>query len=616
MITSFRLRLALLSALLTGLALIAFGLGSWWLIKKLKIERIDTEVRVQAERGLPHIRSMEDWHTVENRLAIDVGARDTNELLLLVQRAPDEELYRSAHWPAALVADQLAWPTPQSAKKVSVWDFPFISSALAQPGPNANHGPPQGRPAPSFDRPFPGRPGHPEPRDDWRDAPPPRPEVSPSRPESLPPEPTPLIVTTPPRPSENTSPNTPAAPATPTVPAAPAAPAASAAPNIPATRTDTSALAPLWTPPPPESRPGAPAPSAAAPLEQEPPPPTFSAVDTRALDGRLWRIGLATNGQVRIALAVDAHVIDREMNGIRNAFLVALPFALILIGLGSWFFAGRALQPLQKLTAVSRRVTATGLSQRISSQGEDREFVELIDVFNRMLGRLERSFKQAHRFSADAAHELKTPLAILQGQLERSIGMAEDGSAMQRGLTSILDEVRRLSTISRKLLLLSQADAGRLSVFGVPFNLSKALDDLLEDTHMLAPQLKVTATIAPDLVITADGSLLRQVLHNLISNAIKYNVDQGWITITTACWPQQVEVRISNSSSGIPAAERSKIFERFYRADPAHSRHVEGVGLGLSVSREIARAHGGDIVLKVENEGTVQFSLLLPSLKR
>jgi signal transduction histidine kinase len=596
-ITSFRLRLALLSALLTGLALIAFGLGSWWLIKKLKIERIDTEVRVQAERGLPHIRSMEDWHTVENRLAIDVGARDTNELLLLVQRAPDEELYRSAHWPTALVADQLAWPTPQSAKKVSVLDLPFISSALAQPGPDANHGPPQGRPPP-FDRPFPGRPGHPDPRDDLRDAPLPRPEVSPSRPESLPPEPTPLIVTTLPRPSENNSPGTPAAP------------------NIPATRADTSALAPVWAPPPPEFRPSAQAPSAPAPLDPGPPPPTFSAVDTRALDGRLWRIGLATNGQVRIALAVDAHVIDREMNGIRNAFLAALPFALIFIGLASWFFSARALRPLQKLTAVSRRVTATGLSQRISSQGEDREFVELIDVFNRMLGRLERSFKQAHRFSADAAHELKTPLAILQGQLERSIGMAEDGSAMQRGLTSILDEVRRLSTISRKLLLLSQADAGRLSVFGVPFNLSKALDDLLEDTHMLAPQLKVTATIHPDLVITADGSLLRQVLHNLISNAIKYNVNQGWITITTACWSQQVEVRISNSSSGIPAAERSKIFERFYRADPAHSRHVEGVGLGLSVSREIARAHGGDIVLKVENEGTVQFSLLLPSLSR
>ena len=584
MIKSFRLRLALLSALLTGLALTAFGLGSWWLIKKLKIERIDAEVRVQAERGLPRIRSMEDWHAVESRLAIDVGARDTNELLLLVERAPGEELYRSAHWPAALVADQLAWPTQQSAKKVSVLYLPFVSSALAQPGPDADPGPPQRRPPPPFGRPFPGHPGHPDrpDRPALEDAPRDAPL---SRPDALQPEPTPFIGTIP-RPSESNSPSTPA---------------------TPATRTDASALAPLWAPPPFDPAP---------PFHPGPPPPAFSAVDTRAFGGRLWRIGLASNGHVRIALAVDAHVIDRDMNGIRNAFLAALPFALIFIGLGSWFFSGRALRPLQKLTAVSRKVTATGLSQRISSQGEDREFVELIDVFNRMLGRLERSFKQAHRFSADAAHELKTPLAILQGQLERAIGMAEDGSPMQGGLTSILDEVRRLSTISRKLLLLSQADAGRLSVFGVPFNLSKALEDLLEDTRMLAPQLKVTATIHPDLVITADGSLLRQVLHNLISNAIKYNVDQGWINITTACWSQRVEVRVSNSSTGIPVAEHGRVFERFYRADSAHSRHVEGVGLGLSVSREIARAHGGDIVLKVESEGVVQFSLLLPSLNR
>jgi signal transduction histidine kinase len=125
---------------------------------------------------------------------------------------------------------------------------------------------------------------------------------------------------------------------------------------------------------------------------------------------------------------------------------------------------------------------------------------------------------------------------------------------------------------------------------------------------------RLRAEIQPNLVITADGSLLRQVLHNLISNAIKYNVDQGWIRITTARWAQHVEVQVSNSSTGIPVAQRSRIFERFYRADPAHSRQVEGVGLGLSVSREIARAHGGDITLQVEGESSVQFSLLLPAL--
>lgn len=335
---------------------------------------------------------------------------------------------------------------------------------------------------------------------------------------------------------------------------------------------------------------------------------------SQAVDGHVWQIGLATTSYSRIAVAVDAGVINAEMTGIRNAFLVAMPLALVLIGFGGWAFSQRALRPVQKLTAATRRVTAEGLDQRLPVQGEDREFVELIGVFNAMLERLERSFKQAYRFSADAAHELKTPLAVLQGQLEHAIHhSAEEGSFLQAELTSILDEVRRLSTISRKLLLLSQADAGRLNLHREPFDLSKALDDLVEDTRMLAPHLQVTGDIPPGLVIPADGALVRQVLHNLISNAIKYNVEQGWIRISAAAGTKQDEVLVANSSPGIPSAERDKVFDRFYRPDSAHSRRVDGVGLGLSVSREIARAHGGDIVLRTKDDGSVEFSLVLPS---
>jgi signal transduction histidine kinase len=293
--------------------------------------------------------------------------------------------------------------------------------------------------------------------------------------------------------------------------------------------------------------------------------------------------------------------------------LFSVPLALLLTGMASWVFAGRALVPLDKLARATRSVTAGGLDQRLPVQGEDREFVQLIEVFNRMLGRLERSFQQAHRFSADAAHELKTPLAIVQGQLERAIHQAEDGSSMQAALASILDEVRRLSVISRKLLLLSQADAGFLAILREPVDLSRVLEELLEDSRMLAPHLQIDADIQPGLLIQADGSLLRQVLHNLISNAIKYNVKDGWIRIATVRWPHNLELLVSNASAGIPQADRVRLFERFFRADQAHSSQVEGVGLGLSVSREIARAHGGDLTLKGDSRGSVQFSLVLPA---
>ena len=165
---------------------------------------------------------------------------------------------------------------------------------------------------------------------------------------------------------------------------------------------------------------------------------------------------------------------------------------------------------------------------------------------------------------------------------------------MQANLTSILDEVMRLGTISRKLLLLSQADAGKMNLLGVPFDLSAALHDLTEDTRMLAPQLLVTADVEAGLVIQGDAGLLRQLLHNLVSNAIKYNTPpdaaQGWIRIIAQRRTGGVEVVVSNSSEG------------------------------LSVSREIARAHGGDLTLQSDapvrqddtGSGAVHFCVRLP----
>ncbi len=191
-------------------------------------------------------------------------------------------------------------------------------------------------------------------------------------------------------------------------------------------------------------------------------------------------------------------------------------------------------------------------------------------------------------------------------------GGAPDGSPIQADLTSILDEVRRLSSISQKLLLLSKADAGRIDLYRAPFDLSKALEELAEDIRMLAPTLTITTAIEPAIVVMADGNLLQQILHNLLSNAIKYKLENGWIRIAKANWAHRVEVIVSNASKGIASAERGKLFERFYRADPAHSRHIEGVGLGLSVSREIARAHQGELTLEVHEDHSVQLTLALP----
>lgn len=307
------------------------------------------------------------------------------------------------------------------------------------------------------------------------------------------------------------------------------------------------------------------------------------------------------------AVALNLRSLADEMRGIRLAYLLTVPLVLSLISLGAWLFSRRALEPIRRLTLATRRVTAAGLDQRLSPAGNDREFAELIDVFNGMLERLERSFQQARRFSADAAHELKTPLTILQGQLELAIQQAETGSRHQAELSAILDQVRRLSSLSRKLLLLSKADAGCLELQRESVDLSQMLNNLVEDARMLAPDLRVTS----DLRATLDAGLVQQLLRNLLTNAIKYNLPAGWVRVEAQTQGGQVLIRVSNACFGIPPQERERIFDRFYRARQVAKSKVEGMGLGLALSREIARTHGGELWVE-EIPGGIGFVCRLP----
>lgn len=343
-----------------------------------------------------------------------------------------------------------------------------------------------------------------------------------------------------------------------------------------------------------------------------PPPRRFSPLMTRSTNTGTWRLGSVSAPYVQIAIAVNLRSLYSEMDAIRNAFLVAIPLVLVLIAIGAWWLSGAALQPIQEVTATLRQVTAKGLDQRVAIHKTDSEFAELLQVFNQMMERLERSFTQASRFSADAAHELKTPLSILQGELERTLQAAKPGSVLQQRLSSLLDEVRHLGAIVRKLLLLSLADAGQMRLHTTGVDISQLLVDLVDDIEMLAPDLDVQVQVQPGLKVLADQALLTQVLQNLISNATKYNLPGGWIRIAAKQQQQRVVVTISNASKDIAASERSRIFDRFHRGDPARTHHVEGLGLGLSLAREIAYAHGGNLTLDHMPSGQTAFSLTLP----
>jgi two-component system heavy metal sensor histidine kinase CusS len=333
---------------------------------------------------------------------------------------------------------------------------------------------------------------------------------------------------------------------------------------------------------------------------------------TRRVDQQSWRVGQLRLPQAEVAIAVSLQAIDQEMALIRHIFLIAIPGGFVLVAAGAWLLAGSALKPVRQLSCTLNQVTVRGLDQRLEIDQADPEFIQLIQGFNRMLQRLERSFKQASRFSGDAAHELKTPLAILQGELERTLQQVEAGSEVQQRLGNLLAEVSRLSSIVRKLLLLSLADAGQMSLYRETLDLSALLRDLLDDFDLLAPRLSLTVEIASGLAVQGDQELLMQIFHNLLSNAIKYNLPDGWVHLQANRQGDQARVSLINASQPLSSQEQQLIFQRFHRGNPNHTQNIDGVGLGLSLSREIAQAHGGRLVLAPGPPGQTTLVLTLP----
>lgn len=333
--------------------------------------------------------------------------------------------------------------------------------------------------------------------------------------------------------------------------------------------------------------------------------------ETRTVDGRSWRMAIMGNPLQKLILGVDIARFEAGLNRLRMTYLTLIPIVLLLVGIGSWLIAGRALRPVAVLTGNMENVTAKGLDRRIDSGAHDQEFGRLITVFNEMLDRLQKSFDQATRFSADASHELKTPLAIMQGEIELALQQAEDGSEVQRIFGQQLEEIQRLKTISQKLLLLSRADTGQLTVNGEKVNLSDMVTETAEDADILAPHLDVKAELKPGIHVNADPVLLQQVLQNLASNAVKYNHDKGWVHMTFRQINDDAVFTISNSGPGIAPENRDRVFGRFHRADDSRNKKTEGVGLGLSLCREIVRAHNGTLVVSESDDKSATFTLTL-----
>jgi len=241
--------------------------------------------------------------------------------------------------------------------------------------------------------------------------------------------------------------------------------------------------------------------------------------------------------------------------------------------------------------------TAQRLDQRLPVPPTNDEIAGLIEVLNATFERLQRSFEQSVRFSADASHHLKTPIAVLRAGVEEILADVSCSESTQASAEGLLHRIHHISSVVDNLLLLSRADAGRLELSKAEFDLGEVLEGVLDDALILAEplDLKVEADISKHLLLNADRTFVAMIAENLVENAVKYNIPGGRIRVEARAVNSAVEMIIGNTGDGIPKDRTRQLFERFYRV--RGDERVPGHGLGLSIARELARAHGGDVEL-------------------
>jgi heavy metal sensor kinase len=351
---------------------------------------------------------------------------------------------------------------------------------------------------------------------------------------------------------------------------------------------------------------------------------TFETVEgTGRYPTRVFTFPVVARGRMVNLLQVGMSLEALHMARIHFLWTLAalLPVALLLAGGGGWLLARRALRPVDQMTTAARRIEAEHLAQRLGGAEVNDELGRLARTLNEMLARLEAGFAQVRRFSADASHELRTPLTVLKGEIEVALRSPRAPEEYRRVLTSTLEEVERMARLVEDLLLLSRADAGALRFESEPVELDHLIEEVAKQAEVLARprQTRVSLTEMAPLVVRGDGQRLKQLLLNLVDNAIKYTPAGGQVTLGLRAVPdgaaaseERAEIFVRDTGIGIAPADVPRIFERFYRADPARSREAGGAGLGLCISRTIVEAHQGRIEVESAPGQGSTFRVLLP----
>jgi heavy metal sensor kinase len=305
---------------------------------------------------------------------------------------------------------------------------------------------------------------------------------------------------------------------------------------------------------------------------------------------------------------------DGALRRYRTLLLLWVPAGLLIGGAAAWWMAGFSLLPLLRLAEAAHQIDLKTLERRLPVRGVDDELDKVALAFNEALGRLEHAVGEMRQFSAALAHELRTPLAALRGEIELSLRAAGTSQVLEKTLASQIEEIDRLTKLIDHILTLARAESGQIRLQFAPVDVSQLAASLAEQLEPLAEarSIDMKCEASGEVVVDADSGWLQRLLLNLLDNALKFTNPNGRIVIRVSREGDAARIDVQDTGIGLSPDDAGRVFERFFRADPARSSSVEGAGLGLSLVQWIAEQHGGQVTVDSRPGAGSTFSVILP----
>ena len=304
------------------------------------------------------------------------------------------------------------------------------------------------------------------------------------------------------------------------------------------------------------------------------------------------------NSAYQVEVAVSTRDFDQVLMRFGLLLLLSAPVFLLLAALGGYWMSRRALAPVDEITLAARSISAQNLSRRLAVPRTGDELERLAGTLNEMLERLDSAFHRVMKFTADASHELRTPVSVIRTSAELTLRKPRTEGEYREAVSQILQESEKVSQLIEQLMDLARADAGAVALSFVPLPLSEILRRSLDQAKILAAAKQISiieALSSAPIQVRGDAASLERLFLILLDNAVKYTPAGGRIEVELQAAGRMAAVIVRDTGIGIAPEDMAHIFERFFRADKARSRELGGTGLGLSIGRWIAEAHGGEI---------------------